>query len=144
MKRVHINITVTDLDCSVGFYTTLFGTGPTVLKQDYAKWMLEDPRLNLSISTRCGNPGVDHLGIQTESADELDTLAGRLKAAGERHVDQADANCCYARGDKTWVFDPEGVAWETFHTTGAITHYGEDLGPETGAADEPAQDEQAA
>ena len=134
MKRVHINITVTDLDRSVGFYTTLFGTGPTVLKQDYAKWMLEDPRLNLSISTRCGSPGVDHLGIQTESADELDTLAGRLKAAGERHVDQADANCCYARGDKTWVFDPEGVAWETFHTTGAITHYGEDLGPETGSA----------
>ena len=96
MKRVHINITVTDLDRSVGFYTTLFGTGPTVLKQDYAKWMLEDPRLNLSISTSCcSTPGVDHLGIQTETADELDTLAGRLKAAVERHVDQTDANCCY-------------------------------------------------
>ncbi len=143
MKRVHINITVTDLDHSIGFYTTLFGTGPTVLKEDYAKWMLEDPRLNLSISTGCGAAGVDHLGIQTETADELGALAGRLKAAGERHVDQADAHCCYARGDKTWVFDPEGVAWETFHTTGAITHYGEDLGPETGTG-APATDERIA
>ena len=89
-----------------------------------------------------GATGVDHLGIQTETAEELGTLAGRLKAAGERHVDQADAHhCCYARGDKTWVFDPEGVAWETFHTTGAITHYGEDLGPETAPAGAPAKDE---
>ena len=131
MKRVHIAITVSDLDRSVGFYTTLFGTGPTVLKDDYAKWMLDDPRVNLSITTGRGTPGVDHLGIQTETADELGTLAGRLKAAGEHHLDQADASCCYARGDKTWVYDPEGVAWETFHTTGTITRYGEDLAPET-------------
>ena len=133
MKRVHIAITVSDLERSVGFYTTLFGALPTVLKEDYAKWMLEDPRLNLSISTGGGASGVDHLGIQTETPEELGMLAGRLKAAGERHVDQADAACCYARADKTWVFDPEGVAWETFHTTGAIAHYGEDLGPEAGA-----------
>ena len=131
MKRVHIAITVSDLDRSVGFYTTLFGTGPTVLKDDYAKWMLDNPRVNLSITTGRGTPGVDHLGIQTETADELGTLAGRLKAAGEHHLDQADASCCYARGDKTWVYDPEGVAWETFHTTGTITRYGEDLAPET-------------
>ena len=82
MKRVHINIAVTDLERSVGFCTTLFGTGPTVLKEDYAKWMLEDPRLNLSISTGCGPAGVDHLGIQTETADALGTLAGRLKTTG--------------------------------------------------------------
>ena len=88
-------------------------------------------------------PAWNHLGIQTETAEELGALAGRLKAAGERHVDQADAHCCYARGDKTWVFDPEGVAWETFQTTGAITHYGEDLGPETGTG-APATDERIA
>ena len=117
MKRVHINITVTDLDHSIGFYTTLFGTGPTVLKEDYAKWMLEDPRLNLSISTGCGAAGVDHLGIQTETAEELGALAGAAQGSRRAPRRSADAHCCYARGDKTWVFDPEGVAWETFHTT---------------------------
>ena len=130
MKRLHVNISVIDIDRSVAFYTTLFEAEPTVLKDDYAKWMLDDPRVNLSISARCGGaPGVDHLGIQTGSGAELAALAGRLKAAGTPHRDQPDAQCCYARGDKTWVYDPQGVAWETFHTTGAITRYGEDLAP---------------
>lgn len=131
MKRLHVNIEVADLARSVAFYTTLFDAEPTVLKPDYAKWMLDDPRVNLSISTRCGRaPGIDHLGIQVESAAELGALAGRLKAAGAPHVDQADARCCYARGDKTWVRDPQGVAWETFHTTGTSTRYGEDFAPD--------------
>ncbi len=134
MKRIHISITASDIPSSVRFYTTLFGVPPTVQKEDYAKWMLDDPRVNLSVSTGDGGPGVDHLGIQTETADELGTLAGRLKLAGANHVDQAGADCCYARSDKTWVYDPEGVAWETFHTTGTITRYGEDLAPENPSA----------
>ena len=108
MKRIHISITASDIPSSVRFYTTLFGVPPTVQKEDYAKWMLDDPRVNLSVSTGDGGPGVDHLGIQTETADELGTLAGRLKLAGANHVDQAGADCCYARSDKTWVYDPEG------------------------------------
>jgi catechol 2,3-dioxygenase-like lactoylglutathione lyase family enzyme len=127
MKRLHVHIAVDDLDRSIGFYSTLFGAGPSVLKADYAKWMLEDPKVNLAISQRGGrNGGVDHLGIQVESDGELRDLAHRLKSAGEKTRDQEAATCCYAQSNKAWVDDPSGVRWETFFTFGEATVYGED------------------
>jgi catechol 2,3-dioxygenase-like lactoylglutathione lyase family enzyme len=139
MRRLHLHVTVEDLDRSIGFYSTLFGAQPSVAKPDYAKWMLEDPRVNFAISTRAGAAGgLDHLGIQTETAEELAALAGRLKAAGERTVDQTAATCCYARSDKAWVRDPSGLRWETFHTHGESTVYGEDGAPAAAAVAAPA------
>jgi catechol 2,3-dioxygenase-like lactoylglutathione lyase family enzyme len=126
MKRMHVHVTVDDLTRSIGFYSTLFGIGPTVVKEDYAKWMLDDPRVNFAISDRSRAAGVDHLGIQVDSAEELAELAGRLKAAGEITRDQEATTCCYATSDKAWVNDPSGVRWETFHTFGEATAYGED------------------
>ena len=126
MKRLHVHVAVEDLSKSVGFYSTLFGTHPVVLKHDYAKWMLDDPRVNFAISDRASAPGVDHLGIQVESGDELAELAGRLKAAGEVTRDQEATTCCYAQSDKAWVNDPNGLRWETFFTFGEATSYGED------------------
>ncbi|MGE5502508.1 MAG: ArsI/CadI family heavy metal resistance metalloenzyme [Ignavibacteriales bacterium] len=131
MNRLHLHISVEDLPRSIAFYTTLFGAEPTVHKPDYAKWMLEDPRVNLAISRRGRGGGVDHVGVQVETAEELAAIAGRLKAAGETTFDQAATTCCYARSDKSWVVDPSGVRWETFHTLGEATVYGED---ETAAA----------
>jgi hypothetical protein len=104
-----------------------------VVKPDYAKWMLEDPRVNFAISQRGAAAGVDHVGIQVETPAELGELSGRLKAAGERTVDEAATTCCYARSDKTWVRDPAGVRWETFFTFGEATTYGEDPPAETAA-----------
>ena len=126
MKRFHVHVAVDDLASSIGFYSNLFGAGPTVVKDDYAKWMLDDPRVNFAISMRSGNPGVDHVGIQADTVEELGDLAGRLKAAGEVTRDQVATTCCYARSDKAWVNDPSGLRWETFHTFGEATHYGED------------------
>jgi len=126
MKRLHVHVAVEDLDRSIGFYSTLFGTEPTVRHADYAKWMLEDPRVNFAISDRSSHAGVDHLGIQVESGEELAQLGERLKRAGETTLDQTAANCCYAKSDKSWVRDPSGLRWETFHTFGAATTYGED------------------
>jgi catechol 2,3-dioxygenase-like lactoylglutathione lyase family enzyme len=126
MKRFHVHVAVDDLGQSIGFYSSLFGAAPVVLKDDYAKWMLEDPKVNFAISTRSGKAGVDHLGIQVESGDELGELAGRLKAAGEVTRDQEATTCCYANSDKAWVNDPSGLRWETFHTFGEATVYGED------------------
>ena len=126
MKRMHLHVSVPDLAQSIQFYGTLFGAQPTVVKDDYAKWMLDDPRVNFAISQRGVRPGVDHIGIQVESAQELGELAGRLKAAGERTFDQEAATCCYAQSDKSWVNDPAGVRWETFFTFGEATAYGED------------------
>jgi catechol 2,3-dioxygenase-like lactoylglutathione lyase family enzyme len=126
MKCFHVHVAVDDLARSIGFYSNLFAAEPAVLKDDYAKWMLDDPRVNFAISTRAGVPGVDHLGIQVESGDELGELAGRLKAAGEVTRDQEATTCCYARSDKAWVNDPSGLRWETFHTFGEATSYGED------------------
>jgi hypothetical protein len=131
MKRLHVHVAVESLGESIGFYSTLFGAEPTVLKDDYAKWMLDDPRVNFAISDRALTPGVDHLGIQVESGEELAQLAGRLKAAGETTRDQEGATCCYARSDKAWVNDPNGLRWETFFTFGEATVFGED---EPGAA----------
>jgi catechol 2,3-dioxygenase-like lactoylglutathione lyase family enzyme len=131
MKRMHIHMAVGDLAQSIGFYSTLFGAAPSVVKDDYAKWMLDDPRVNFAISDRAQVAGVDHLGIQVESRDELDAIAGRLKAAGETTRDQAATTCCYAQSDKAWVNDPSGVRWETFFSFGETVNYGED---EPGAA----------
>lgn len=126
MKRLHIHVAVDNLDQSIGFYSTLFGAPPGVVKDDYAKWMLDDPRVNFAISDRARVAGVDHLGIQTDTAGELQELAGRLKAAGETTRDQEATTCCYARSDKAWVNDPSGLRWETFFTFDEATTYGED------------------
>jgi catechol 2,3-dioxygenase-like lactoylglutathione lyase family enzyme len=126
MKRLHVHIAVEDLKKSIGFYSTLFGVGPNVTKDDYAKWMLDDPKVNLAISQRERMAGLDHLGIQVESDAELRELAERLKAAGEQTRDQEATTCCYAQSNKAWVNDPSGIRWETFFTFGEATTYGED------------------
>lgn len=126
MKRIHLHVAVGDLETSIGFYSTLFGTAPSVRKSDYAKWRLEDPRVNFAISKRGRAGGLDHLGIEAESAEELAAIASRLAAAGERLVEEQAATCCYARSDKAWVVDPEGLSWETFFSFGESTVYGED------------------
>jgi predicted enzyme related to lactoylglutathione lyase len=126
MKRFHVNLTVKDLDRSVAFYTTLFDTEPTVLKPDYAKWMLDDPRVNFALSTRQAGPaGISHLGIQAESDEELNAVFDRLAATGGAIIEEAEANCCYAQSTKQWVSDPQGVPWETFMTRGELTQYGD-------------------
>jgi catechol 2,3-dioxygenase-like lactoylglutathione lyase family enzyme len=129
MKRLHIGLAIKNLDQSVQFYSTLFGAEPTVLKQDYAKWMLEDPKVNFSISTRGEDHGVDHLGIQVDSREELGEIADRLERAGRGVYDEGEAHCCYAHSHKAWVRDPEGLPWETFFTFATDTIYGE--GPVT-------------
>ncbi|MFO1104973.1 MAG: ArsI/CadI family heavy metal resistance metalloenzyme [Amaricoccus sp.] len=129
MKRLHLHVSVDDLGRSIRFYSTLFGAAPDLVKDDYAKWMLEDPRVNFAISNRSAAIGLDHLGIQVESAEELAELAGRLKAAGEATRDRPASTCCYHRSDKAWVSDPSGLNWETFHTFGESRVYGEDTVP---------------
>jgi catechol 2,3-dioxygenase-like lactoylglutathione lyase family enzyme len=120
MKRFHVHVSVDDLPQSIRFYSTLFGAEPAVTKPDYAKWMLEDPRLNFAISQRGGQPGVNHLGLQTDSDEELETLHGQLQRADlSAHAEQ-NIPCCYARSNKYWVTDPTGIAWETFHTLGSV------------------------
>ena len=136
MKRLHVHVAVDNLNRSIGFYSTLFGSEPVLVKDDYAKWMLDDPRVNFAISDRARRPGVDHLGIQVDSNAELVELAGRLKAAGETTRDQEATTCCYARSDKAWVNDPSGLRWETFFTFGDATAYGEDE-PDIALADAP-------
>ncbi|HEX4181479.1 MAG TPA: ArsI/CadI family heavy metal resistance metalloenzyme [Caulobacteraceae bacterium] len=126
MKRLHVHVAVDDITHSVGFYSTLFGAAPSVVKDDYAKWMLDDPRVNFAISSRGVAAGLDHLGIQVEEAEELSRIAGRLKDAGAGAFDETAVTCCYAQGDKTWVEDPSGLRWETFRTFGEATVYGED------------------
>ena len=126
MKRLHVHVGVHDLNQSIRFYSALFAAEPIVKKDDYAKWMLDDPRVNLAISTHGSTPGVDHVGIQTETVEELGELSTRLKAAGQTTFDEEATTCCYARSDKSWVTDPAGVRWETFFTFGEATTYGED------------------
>lgn len=120
MKRFHVHVHVSDLAKSVAFYSKLFATEPARTETDYAKWMLEDPRINFAISTRGGQPGVDHLGIQTDDAAELAELKNRADAADMALFDEGETTCCYARSEKHWVTDPQGVAWEHFHTLGNI------------------------
>ena len=126
MKRLHLHISVSDIEQASQFYSTLFGAQPTVVKDDYAKWMLDDPHINLAISARDRAIGINHVGLQVDSSEELSELANRLKAAGAITFDQEATSCCYARSDKSWVADPSGVRWETFFTTGEETTYGED------------------
>jgi catechol 2,3-dioxygenase-like lactoylglutathione lyase family enzyme len=126
MKRFHIHVSVNDLAQSIGFYSTLFGAAPSRVEADYAKWMLEDPRVNFAISTHRQPVGVNHLGFQVDSADELQGMHAQLEAADARVVQENQQACCYARSDKYWVTDPTGIAWETFHTLGNIPVYGED------------------
>lgn len=126
MKRLHVHVSVDDVAAARPFYATLFGCEPTVIEPDYAKWMLDDPRVNFAISARGRSAGLDHLGIQVDSAEELAEVSGRLAAAGVAQVKQDQAVCCYATGEKAWSADPAGLAWETFHTTGAAVTYGED------------------
>ena len=123
MNRFHVHLNVDDLATSVRFYTQLFAAEPTVRKDDYAKWMLEDPRVNFAISHTGRAPGIDHLGIQAESSADLAELGHRLDAAGGAIVPEEAAVCCYARSDKLWTEDPQGTRWETFHTTGEATTY---------------------
>ncbi len=118
MKRMHISLGVEDLDASIRFYSAFFGAPPTVVKDDYAKWMLDDPRVNLSLSNCCAAPGVNHLGVQVEHEKELSDISARLRDAGLETSEQRDVSCCYARQDKTWVSDPQGVRWEAFLTHG--------------------------
>lgn len=126
MKRLHLHISVPDLDAAIGFYNILFDAKPSVTKPDYAKWALDDPKVNFAISSRARASGIDHVGIQVDSADELAALAARLKAAGSQTFDQEATTCCYARSDKSWVTDTAGVRWETFFTHGDTVAYGED------------------
>jgi catechol 2,3-dioxygenase-like lactoylglutathione lyase family enzyme len=129
MKRFHAHVRVDNLEASAHFYSILFGAEPAVLKADYAKWMLDDPRVNFAISAGAAAPGLDHLGLQVDADEDLAIIAGRLDAAGESVAKQENAACCYARGNKGWVSDPSGIAWETFHTFGENTVYGNDVAP---------------
>ena len=127
MSRVQLALNVDDLDTAVAFYSKLFGAEPTRTESDYAKWMLEDPRINFAISTRGGTPGVDHLGIQTDTEEELQDLKARAKAADMTLLDEGQTSCCYAQSDKYWLTDPQGIAWEQFHTLGNIPVFSETL-----------------
>ena len=124
MKRLHIHVAVDDLPGSIGFYSTLFAAAPSVEKPDYAKWMLEDPRVNFAISARGAKTGVEHLGIQVESGEELAEVYQRLAKADAAVLEEGETTCCYAKSEKSWVHDPSGVAWEVFHTTGEAVDYG--------------------
>lgn len=125
MKRLHVHVGVDDLDQSIRFYSTLFGADPTVTKPDYAKWMLEDPRVNFAISSGNAHKGIEHLGIQVESANELQEVYGRLKSADRPVLEEGATTCCYARSEKSWIADPQGVVWEAFLTNGEATVYGD-------------------
>lgn len=140
MKRLHVHVGVTDLDQSIRFYFTLFASEPTVKKSDYAKWMLEDPRVNFAISTR-QDGGVRHLGIQVENEAELGEVYARLRQADAPTFEEGKTTCCYAKSEKTWIVDPQGLSWETFLTTGESTNYGGGIdaaAPESHAATKPA------
>lgn len=123
MKRMHLHLSVQDLERNIAFYSHLFGAAPSVHKPDYAKWMLDDPRINFAISTRGAKSGLDHLGIQVDSAGELEAVRGNLIAA-DVDVEAEASECCYARSDKYWVQDPQGIAWEAYHTLNAIPVFG--------------------
>lgn len=126
MKRLHVHVSVKDLGASIRFYSQLFAAEPTVRKPDYAKWMLDDPRVNFAISQRDGRPGVQHLGIQVEDRGELADVYQRLRRAERPVIEEGATTCCYAHSEKSWVDDPQGVQWETFLTTGQSTVYGTD------------------
>jgi hypothetical protein len=124
MKRLHVHVGVHDLEHSIRFYSALFAAQPSVKKDDYAKWMLDDPRVNFAISTRGKKGGLDHLGIQAENAGELEEIGSRLAQADVSVMPQKDAACCYAKSDKYWTIDPQGIPWESFHTLDSIPLFG--------------------
>jgi catechol-2,3-dioxygenase len=124
MKRLHVHVSVDDLARSIQFYSTLFAAEPTVTKDDYAKWMLEDPRVNFAISQRDTAPGIRHLGIQVEDRAELADVYSRLQRAEAPILEEGATTCCYAKSEKSWIEDPQGIQWETFLTTGDSTTYG--------------------
>ena len=124
MKRLHVHVSVDDLAKSIQFYSTLFAAEPTVTKDDYAKWMLEDPRVNFAISKRGDEAGIRHLGIQVEDRAELSDVYSRLQRAEAPILEEGATTCCYAKSEKSWIADPQGVQWETFLTTGESTTYG--------------------
>ena len=126
MKRLHVHVSVDDLALSIRFYSTLFAAEPAVTKPDYAKWMLDDPRVNFAISQRGAEPGIRHLGIQVEDRAELDDVYSRLTRAEGAVLNEGATTCCYAKSEKQWIEDPQGVQWETFLTTGESTTYGAD------------------
>ena len=126
MKRFHVHVSVDDLEQNIRFYSTLFGTQPSIIKDDYAKWMLDDPKVNFAISRRGDKAGVNHLGIQVENDEDLEAMRAQLTRADQPVVEQVDAACCYAKSNKHWVQDPQGVAWETFHSLSNIPVFGSD------------------
>jgi len=126
MKRFHVHVAVRNLQESARFYSAMFGVQPTVIKPDYAKWMLDDPRVNFAISQRNQTAGVNHLGVQAETDDELEAIHANLQQADEAVVAEKGVNCCYAKSDKYWVTDPQGVAWESFRSLGTVPVYGEE------------------
>lgn len=134
MKRFHVHVHVDDLGKSIGFYSRLFAAEPTRVEADYAKWMLEDPRINFAISTRGSKAGIDHLGFQTDDPAELAALKARAEAADMALLDEGEATCCYARSEKHWITDPQGIAWEHFHTLGNIPVFSEGGKPDDAAA----------
>ena len=126
MKRLHVHAGVSDLDQSIRFYSTLFAAEPTLVKPDYAKWMLDDPRVNFAISSgRHEATGIEHLGIQADSTDELGEVYARLKQADRPVLEEGRTTCCYAKSEKSWISDPDGIVWETFYTDGEATTYGD-------------------
>ena len=128
MKRLHVHVSVEEIEKAIAFYSALFAAKPSVAKSDYAKWMLDDPCVNFAISMRGNAPGVDHLGLQVEDRNELHEVYGRLRQAGGSVLDVGATTCCYAQSEKSWIDDPAGIAWETFLTTGESTHYGDGTG----------------
>jgi catechol 2,3-dioxygenase-like lactoylglutathione lyase family enzyme len=128
MKRLHVHVAVENLPQSIGFYSALFAAEPAVVKTDYAKWMLDDPRVNFAISTRGREAGLDHLGIQVENAEELTEVYARLRQAGGNVIEQGQTTCCYAKSEKAWIDDPAGISWETLLTSGESTTYGDGTG----------------
>jgi hypothetical protein len=139
MKRFHVHVSVGDLAQSIRFYSTLFGSGPSVVKEDYAKWLLDDPRVNFAISRRGLTAGVDHPGVQVDSGQELAALEAQLRRADAGLVAEPNTTCCYARSDKYWVTDPQGVAWEAFHTLGSAPVFGESAAPRMATCCAPAE-----
>jgi len=125
MKRFHVHVSVQDLQEGIRFYSAMFGQEATVVKDDYAKWMLDDPRINFAISTRAGKSGLDHLGVQVDSEEELSAVQTQLNRASSEVLEQRETACCYAESNKYWVQDPAGIAWETFHTLGTVPVFGE-------------------
>lgn len=131
MKRFHVHVAVKDLDQSIRFYSTVFGAEPAVVRPDYAKWMIEDPRINFAISARGADAGVNHLGLQVDTDEEFRAMRDQLSAADSSLVEETGANCCYAKSDKYWVTDPQGIAWETYHSLGSIPIFGSDRATES-------------